>query len=77
MFDDISEIVSAQRSKAWAEVARRVAHEIKNPLTPIQLSAERLAIKKLTDKLEPADQALLTRSVKTIVPSGRNAQAGE
>ena len=66
VFDDISEIVSAQRSKAWAEVARRVAHEIKNPLTPIQLSAERLAI-KLTDKLEPADQALLTRSVKTIV----------
>lgn len=66
VFDDISEIVSAQRSKAWAEVARRVAHEIKNPLTPIQLSAERLAI-KLTDKLEPADQALLARSVKTIV----------
>ncbi len=66
VFDDISEIVSAQRSKAWAEVARRVAHEIKNPLTPIQLSAERLAM-KLTDKLEPADQALLARSVKTIV----------
>ncbi|WP_413788695.1 ATP-binding protein [Comamonas halotolerans] len=66
VFDDISEIVSAQRSKAWAEVARRVAHEIKNPLTPIQLSAERLAI-KLTDKLEPNDQALLARSVKTIV----------
>lgn len=66
VFDDISEIVSAQRSKAWAEVARRVAHEIKNPLTPIQLSAERLSI-KLTDKLEPADQALLHRSVKTIV----------
>lgn len=66
VFDDISEIVSAQRSKAWAEVARRVAHEIKNPLTPIQLSAERLSI-KLTDKLEPAEQALLHRSVKTIV----------
>ncbi len=66
VFDDISEIVSAQRSKAWAEVARRVAHEIKNPLTPIQLSAERLSI-KLKDKLEPADQALLARSVKTIV----------
>lgn len=66
VFDDISEIVSAQRSKAWAEVARRVAHEIKNPLTPIQLSAERLAL-KLGDKLEPADQALLNRSVKTIV----------
>ena len=66
VFDDISEIVSAQRSKAWAEVARRVAPEIKNPLTPIQLSAERLAL-KLNDKLEPADQALLNRSVKTIV----------
>ena len=66
VFDDISEIVSAQRSKAWAEVARRVAHEIKNPLTPIQLSAERLAM-KLTDKLEPTEQALLNRSVKTIV----------
>ena len=66
VFDDISEIVSAQRSKAWGEVARRVAHEIKNPLTPIQLSAERLSI-KLSDKLEPADQALLHRSVKTIV----------
>lgn len=66
VFDDISEIVSAQRSKAWAEVARRVAHEIKNPLTPIQLSAERLAL-KLNDKLEPPEQALLNRSVKTIV----------
>ena len=66
VFDDISEIVSAQRSQAWAEVARRVAHEIKNPLTPIQLSAERLAM-KLADKLEPAEQALLQRSVKTIV----------
>ena len=66
VFDDISEIVSAQRSKAWAEVARRVAHEIKNPLTPIQLSAERLMI-KLAGKLEAPDQALLARSVKTIV----------
>ncbi len=43
VFDDISEIVSAQRAQAWGEVARRLAHEIKNPLTPIQLSAERLA----------------------------------
>ena len=66
VFDDISEIVSAQRSKAWAEVARRVAHEIKNPLTPIQLSAERLAL-KLGSKLQPPEQALLQRSVKTIV----------
>ena len=66
VFDDISEIVSAQRSKAWAEVARRVAHEIKNPLTPIQLSAERLSM-KLMDKLQPTEQALLQRCVKTIV----------
>ena len=42
VFDDITELVSAQRSEAWSEVARRLAHEIKNPLTPIQLSAERL-----------------------------------
>ena len=65
VFDDISEIVSAQRAQAWGE-ARRVAHEIKNPLTPIQLSAERMAM-RLTDKLQPADQALLAKSVKTIV----------
>lgn len=65
VFDDISEIVSAQRSQAWAEVARRVAHEIKNPLTPIQLSAQRLEL-KLSDKLPPTEQALLQRSVKTI-----------
>ena len=66
VFDDISEIVSAQRAQAWGEVARRLAHEIKNPLTPIQLSAERLE-RKLAGKLEPAEQAVLTKSVKTIV----------
>jgi nitrogen fixation/metabolism regulation signal transduction histidine kinase len=66
VFDDISEIVSAQRSQAWGEVARRLAHEIKNPLTPIQLSAERLEM-KLTGKLGTPEQALLTKSVKTIV----------
>jgi nitrogen fixation/metabolism regulation signal transduction histidine kinase len=66
VFDDITEIVSAQRSAAWAEVARRLAHEIKNPLTPIQLSAERLR-QKLEPKLEGAEQALLLRSVATIV----------
>ena len=66
VFDDISEIVSAQRSQAWGEVARRLAHEIKNPLTPIQLSAERLEM-KLENKVEGADQALLKKSVKTIV----------
>jgi nitrogen fixation/metabolism regulation signal transduction histidine kinase len=66
VFDDISEVVSAQRSQAWSEVARRLAHEIKNPLTPIQLSAERLQ-HKLEAKLEGADQAMLVRSVGTIV----------
>ena len=66
VFDDITEIVSAQRSQAWTEVARRLAHEIKNPLTPIQLSAERLAM-KLEGKLPATEQALLTKSVKTIV----------
>ena len=66
VFDDISEIVSVQRAQAWGEVARRLAHEIKNPLTPIQLSAERLE-HKLAEKLEPADRALLSKSVKTIV----------
>lgn len=66
VFDDISEIVSAQRAQAWGEVARRLAHEIKNPLTPIQLSAERLEM-KLSGKQTPSDQAILTKSVKTIV----------
>jgi nitrogen fixation/metabolism regulation signal transduction histidine kinase len=66
VFDDISEIVSAQRAQAWGEVARRLAHEIKNPLTPIQLSAERLEM-KLSGKLEEKDQVLLIKSVKTIV----------
>ena len=66
VLDDISEIVSAQRSKAWGEVARRLAHEIKNPLTPIQLSAERLEM-KLEDKLAGPELAILKKSVKTIV----------
>jgi nitrogen fixation/metabolism regulation signal transduction histidine kinase len=66
VFDDVSEMVSAQRAQAWGEVARRLAHEIKNPLTPIQLSAERLEM-KLTGKVGEPEQALLTRSVKTIV----------
>jgi nitrogen fixation/metabolism regulation signal transduction histidine kinase len=66
VFDDISDVVSAQRSIAWGEVARRLAHEIKNPLTPIQLSAERLE-HRLGGKLTDNDQALLVKSVKTIV----------
>jgi nitrogen fixation/metabolism regulation signal transduction histidine kinase len=66
VFDDISEIVSAQRAQAWGEVARRLAHEIKNPLTPIQLSAERMEM-KLAGKLQPTEQAIVTKSVHTIV----------
>ena len=66
VFDDVSELVQAQRDAAWAEVARRLAHEIKNPLTPIQLSAERLAV-KLAPKLEGADQETLRRGTQTIV----------
>jgi nitrogen fixation/metabolism regulation signal transduction histidine kinase len=66
VFDDISEVVSAQRQAAWSEVARRLAHEIKNPLTPIQLSAERLQM-KLERKLAGDDAGLLQRSVATIV----------
>ncbi|WP_035987206.1 sensor histidine kinase [Paraburkholderia caribensis] len=66
VFDDISDVISAQRSIAWGEVARRLAHEIKNPLTPIQLSAERLQM-KLTDKLSPSDADVLKRGATTIV----------
>ena len=66
VFDDISEIVSAQRTQAWGEVARRLAHEIKNPLTPIQLSAERLA-RKLGDKVPAAERPILDKAVRTIV----------
>jgi nitrogen fixation/metabolism regulation signal transduction histidine kinase len=66
VFDDISEIVSAQRAQAWGEVARRLAHEIKNPLTPIQLSAERLEM-KLSAKLGEPERAMLAKSVHTIV----------
>nr|WP_154382905.1 ATP-binding protein [Duganella guangzhouensis] len=66
VFDDISDVISAQRSIAWGEVARRLAHEIKNPLTPIQLSAERLQM-KLEDKLMPADMELVNKSTSTIV----------
>ncbi|HVZ44165.1 MAG TPA: ATP-binding protein [Ramlibacter sp.] len=66
VFDDISEIVSAQRAQAWGEVARRLAHEIKNPLTPIQLSAERLEM-KLAGKLGETERAIVQKSVHTIV----------
>jgi nitrogen fixation/metabolism regulation signal transduction histidine kinase len=66
VFDDISDVISAQRSIAWGEVARRLAHEIKNPLTPIQLSAERLQM-KLESKLTGPDAAMLTKGTVTIV----------
>ncbi|HEY9193653.1 MAG TPA: ATP-binding protein [Methyloversatilis sp.] len=66
VFDDITQLISAQRSAAWGEVARRLAHEIKNPLTPIQLSAERLQF-KLSDRLDPEGQRLLARATSTIV----------
>jgi nitrogen fixation/metabolism regulation signal transduction histidine kinase len=66
VFDDVSDMISAQRSQAWGEVARRLAHEIKNPLTPIQLSAERLAM-KLEHKVSGPELAVLNKSVKTIV----------
>ena len=67
VFDDITEVVSGQRSVAWAEVARRLAHEIKNPLTPIQLSAERLEHKLAAKLADAPDRAMLGRSVATIV----------
>ncbi len=64
--DDVTPIISAQRTLAWGEVARRLAHEIKNPLTPIQLSAERLNV-KLSKKLDDDGQAFLEKSTRTIV----------
>ena len=66
VFDDVSELLQAQRDAAWAEVARRLAHEIKNPLTPIQLSAERLAV-KLEGRVEGVDAETLKRGTSTIV----------
>jgi nitrogen fixation/metabolism regulation signal transduction histidine kinase len=66
VFDDVTAMIQAQRDAAWGEVARRLAHEIKNPLTPIQLSAERLRHKYL-DKMAPQDAEVLDRSTHTIV----------
>ncbi len=66
VFDDITRLISAQRSAAWAEVAQRLAHEIKNPLTPIQLSAERLQM-KLGTMLDEPSRALLDRATHTII----------
>jgi nitrogen fixation/metabolism regulation signal transduction histidine kinase len=66
VFDDISHLLQAERQAAWGEVARRLAHEIKNPLTPIQLSAERLQ-QKLSDKVDEEGAQLLLRATQTIV----------
>ena len=66
VIDDISELTKGQRSQAWSEIARRLAHEIKNPLTPIQLSAERIE-HKLKDKLIDEDLIMLKKSTLTIV----------
>src|SRR2546427_9634796 len=65
-FDDITALLQAQRDAAWGEVARRLAHEIKNPLTPIQLSAERLR-RRLLASMNPRDAELLERATHTIV----------
>jgi len=66
VFDDITVLNQAQREAAWSEVARRLAHEVKNPLTPIRLAAERLSM-KLAGKLEPEDRAMLDKASGTIV----------
>jgi nitrogen fixation/metabolism regulation signal transduction histidine kinase len=66
VFDDVTILNQAQRDAAWAEVARRLAHEVKNPLTPIRLAAERLHM-KLADKLEMEDSAVLDKASGTII----------
>ncbi|MDJ0938649.1 MAG: ATP-binding protein [Woeseiaceae bacterium] len=66
VFDDITALLQAQRDAAWGEVARRLAHEIKNPLTPIQLSAERMR-RKYLDQMQPDDAQVLDRATHTIV----------
>jgi len=66
VFDDVTLLNQAQREAAWAEVARRLAHEVKNPLTPIRLAAERLHM-KLSGRLEADDEALLEKASSTIV----------
>jgi nitrogen fixation/metabolism regulation signal transduction histidine kinase len=66
VFDDVTDLIQAQKNAAWGEVARRLAHEIKNPLTPIQLSAERLQL-KLARELPEHSAEFLQRSTRTIV----------
>ena len=67
VFDDITQLIQAQRATAWAEVARRLAHEIKNPLTPIQLSAERLEMKLAEQARAPRTPRRCARATETIV----------
>ena len=66
VFDDITEVIAAQRSIAWGEVAQRLAHEIKNPLTPIQLSAERI-FQKLTGKIPNEQEEIVLKGTNTII----------
>ena len=73
VFDDVTTLVKAQRDAAWGEVARRLAHEIKNPLTPIQLCAERLR-RKYLDKMPAEDAELLERSTRTIIEQVRSME---
>ena len=75
VFDDVSELVQAQRDAAWAEVARRLAHEIKNPLTPIQLSAERLAREARAEARRRRRRRRCARGTQTIVVAGRRDEA--
>jgi nitrogen fixation/metabolism regulation signal transduction histidine kinase len=66
VFDDITEVIAAQRSIAWGEVAQRLAHEIKNPLTPIQLSAERI-YQKLSGKMTEEQEEIVAKGTNTII----------
>ena len=74
VFDDITSLLHAQRDAAWGEVARRLAHEIRNPLTPIQLAAERLG-RRLSGKLEGEDAEILDRATRTIVQQVESMKA--
>jgi len=66
VFDDVTNLIQAQKDAAWGEVARRLAHEIKNPLTPIQLSAERI-MHKFANQVDNKDKPILEKSTRTIV----------
>ena len=76
VFDDVTEQVKAQRNAAWGEVARRLAHEIKNPLTPIQLAAERIRHKYM-HKMDAQDSDILDRSTHTIVQQVNTERNGQ